>query len=148
MRCPRKAPRCDGPDGKRPKCAVCSEDKIKALILDLGNVVNERDALKLQVIELQKKLADVPEERPTGPDGTPCKHQERIAVIGDRRWEACKSCGDKIDVQWTEAAALKRIDEVCDSCGWNNGPNHGGGSRVMHMVGKVTKCGSCFPTTR
>lgn len=54
MRCPRNAPRCDGPDGTRPKCAVCSEDKIKALILDLGKVVNERDAALLQLGEARK----------------------------------------------------------------------------------------------
>src|ERR1700690_2983683 len=54
MRCPRNAPRCDGPDGTRPKCAVCSEDKIKALILDLGKVVNERDAALLQNGELKE----------------------------------------------------------------------------------------------
>lgn len=37
---------------------------------------------------------------------------------------------------------------VCDSCGWNNDVDHGGGSRVMYTVGKVTKCGECLPTRR
>lgn len=46
--------------------------------------------------------------------------------------------------------AEKQTDEgqVCYSCGWNNGPNHGGGSRVMYTVGKITKCGECLPTAR
>jgi len=48
---------------------------------------------------------------------------------------------------WLEGTE-KRIDEVCESCGWNNGPNHGGGSRVMYTMGKITRCADCCPRTR
>jgi hypothetical protein len=60
------------------------------------------------------------------------------------RAEDCARC--KLEAK--EGRTQKRNDQVCDSCGWNNGPDHGGGRRVMYTVGKVTKCGSCLPTTR
>lgn len=61
---------------------------------------------------------------------------------------ACNALAKMGDAPKEWQQTEKRKDEVCESCGWNNGPEHGGGSRVMYTVGKVTKCGSCLPTTR
>jgi hypothetical protein len=87
----------------------------------------ERDSLKLQVAEAMKACPWATHAR----NHTEPKHC--IAALAFL-----------IEMRENEM----RKDQVCDSCGWNNGPDHGGGSRSMHTIGKVTKCGSCFPTTR
>lgn len=61
----------------------------------------------------------------------------------------CALCGEGIHDN--ECRTKKRSQEspmICNSCGWNNDANHGGGSRVMRMAGKLTLCDACTPTSR
>lgn len=107
MRCPQHSLRCDGPDGTRPRCAVCSEERIRqdklkldALALDLGSVVNERDGLKLQKDEAERKGRDL------------CQTLgENLMLLLDLRRDIKEHNNEFKHV--TPPALLARLEEAC-----------------------------------
>lgn len=123
---------------------------LKAMCDEIGDPARFKEARELALVLLGKSLKPkcgfcgglgFVETQTTG-------DRNKCAVCGGggfalKRKDAVKP-PHAVRCQCTECEQAK----VCDSCGWNNGPEHGGGSRVMYTVGKVTKCGSCLPTTR
>ena len=57
-------------------------------------------------------------------------------------------CRSGIDVLRDDLKRSEQSPMICNSCGWNNDANHGGGSRVMRQMGKFTICEPCMPTSR
>lgn len=144
----------------------------------IARLVSERDDALLQIEDLKnrvtkaeydagisKKIADAAEAKAT--ELLKDRHEnlrliESMKIILSQCADSfhlrhMKSSYDERDTCQQEPCAkiMKLIEKrntsspnVCDSCGWNNGPDHGGGSRVMYTMGKVTKCGECLPTTR
>jgi hypothetical protein len=104
------------------------------------------EAMKLQNDELKGLLLQVLRDHDRGHSPCTCveiRGHATKASAAQKRNCGCRTNGDS----WVFCEAHQEA-KVCVDCGWNNDANHGGGSRVMHTFGKITRCAECLPISR